>query len=247
MSRIEKRYPEVAAGGFSRVDGMIAFYTRIHALLGDDDLVLDFGAGRGRAAEDPVPFRRELRCLRGARRQVVGVDVDPLVLENPLVDVAHVMSEGRVPLQDESVDLIVANAVFEHLERPDEVAVELDRVLKPGGWLCAQTPNRWGYIALGARILPNRFHVRALRRLQPDREANDVFPTLYRLNTRRAIARQFTGYECYIYGHNAEATYVGRSRLASSAISAFSRIAPDRLASILMVFLRKSPSGSETG
>lgn len=236
---IAERYPEVAAGGFTRVDGMIAFYTRVHALLGEDDLVLDYGAGRGAAGEDPVPFRRQLRCLRGARRQVVGVDVDPVVLDNPLVDVAHVMTDGTIPLEGGSVDVIVSSSVFEHLERPVDTARELDRVLKPGGWLCAKTPNRWGYIALGATLVPNRLHVPALRRLQPGREAGDVFPTRYRLNTRRAIARAFPGYQCVVYGHDAEVTYVGRSRLATSAIGALSRVAPERLASTLMVFLRK--------
>lgn len=239
ISELERRYPEVRAGGFTRVDGTIAFYTRVRALLGGDDVVLDFGAGRGLAAEDEVPFRREIRSLRGCRRQVVGVDVDPVVVGNPLVDVAHVMTGDRIPLDDQSVDLIVATSVFEHVERPAEMAAELDRVLKPGGWLCARTPNRWGYIALGARLVPNRLHVPALRRLQPERQAADVFPTHYRLNTRRAIAGHFPAYECCIYGHNPEATYVGTSRLGCSAVAALSRLGPERLASILMVFLRK--------
>lgn len=245
MSGIEERYPEVVAGGFTRDDGMVAFYTRVHAILGDDDVVVDFGAGRGAAADDPVPYRRRLRSLRGARRRVVGVDVDPAVLANPLVDDAHVLDGGAIPLPAGSVDVIVAMSVFEHLERPAEAVRELDRILKPGGWVCAKTPNRWGYIALGARLVPNRLHVPALRRLQPGRGAADVFPTHYRLNTGRAIARAFPGYRGVVYGHDAEVTYVGRSRLACSALAAWSRLSPEWLASTLMVFLRK-PGGEGT-
>lgn len=229
------------------MDGMVAFYSRVHALLADDDVVLDFGAGRGQAAEDPVPFRRRLRCLRGARRRVIGVDVDPAVLGNPLVDEAHLVVDGAIPLPARSVDVIVAMSVFEHLEHPAAVARELDRVLRPGGWLCAKTPNRWGYIALGARAVPNRLHVPALRRLQPGRGAVDVFPTHYRLNTRTAIAGAFPGYQRVVYGHEAEVTYVGRSRVASSALAAWSRLSPDRLASTLMVFLRKPPAAGGDG
>lgn len=247
MSAIERRYPEVAAGGFTRVDGMVAFYTRVHALLGEDDVVLDFGAGRGQAEGDPVVFRRRLRSLRGAGRRVVGVDVDPAVLDNPLVDEAHVMQAGVIPLPSASVDLVVAMSVFEHVAEPATVARELDRVLVPGGWLCAKTPNRWGYIALGATVVPNRLHVPALRRLQPGRLGGDVFPTHYRLNTRRAITRAFPGYQCVVYGHDAEVTYVGRSRIASSAVSTWSRLAPERMASMLMVFLRKPAAGPVGG
>src|SRR3954452_7997261 len=87
-------YPEINAGGFSRVDSTVDFYTRINALLDHGMTVMDYGAGRGRAAEDPVPFRRRLTTLKGKVRKVVGADVDPVVLTNPLVDEAVVIVPG---------------------------------------------------------------------------------------------------------------------------------------------------------
>jgi hypothetical protein len=60
-------YPEKAAGGFSRVDGTIAFYGRVGALLaeaGSDAVALDFGAGRGAFLDNPVRARRDVRMLR---------------------------------------------------------------------------------------------------------------------------------------------------------------------------------------
>jgi SAM-dependent methyltransferase len=48
----------------------------------------------------------------------------------------------------------VSDFTFEHIVDPAQAARELDRVLKHGGWLCARTPNRYGYIALANRFVP---------------------------------------------------------------------------------------------
>ncbi len=137
-------YPEMAAGGFSRYDGTIQFYQRIHALLRPGDSILDFGAGRGMAFhQDKVPYRRGLRDLRGEGRRVIGVDVDPVVSTNPSLDEAQVIAPAHpLPFADATFDLIVSDSTFEHVADAAGVACELDRVLKPGGWLCARTPNR---------------------------------------------------------------------------------------------------------
>src|SRR5713101_4264375 len=70
-------YPEVRFGGYTVVDGTIAFYLRVGALLRSNSVLLDVGSGRGRAAEDPVRVRRELRTFRGRCAKVIGIDVDP--------------------------------------------------------------------------------------------------------------------------------------------------------------------------
>jgi len=140
-------FPETAAGGYSRVDGTVEFYGRVNALLQPHMTVLDFGAGRGAGIQDDlVPYRRSLRTLKGKCKRVIGVDVDDAVVGNPGLDESYVIEPGgRIPLENESVELIVSDATFEHITDPSPVTKELDRVLKPGGWLCARTPNRWGY------------------------------------------------------------------------------------------------------
>ncbi len=58
-------YPEVAAGGFTRVDGTVEFYTRVNSLLRPDIVVADYGAGRTRFMEDEsAPLRRDLCNLQ---------------------------------------------------------------------------------------------------------------------------------------------------------------------------------------
>lgn len=235
-------YPESAAGGFSRVDGVIEFFTRVNALITPESTVLDFGAGRGLGAEDPVPYRRHLRMLRGRVREVIGVDVDPVVLGNPGVDRACVIRPGDpLPLPDASVDLVVSENTFEHLAEPLEVAAEFERVLKPGGWLCARTPNRWGYIGLAANLVPNRWHVAVLRYAQPARQSRDVFPTHYRLNSFAQLRRAFPPdrFQHASYSYNPEPAYFGSSLLGWRVMQAISRLLPEQHGASLFVFLRK--------
>lgn len=236
-------FPETAAGGFSHVDGTIGFYTRINALLQPQMTVLDFGAGRGQGLQDdPVSYRRELRNLRGKCRRVIGADVDPAIRENPGLDEAHVVAPGaELPLEAASVDLIVSDHTFEHITDPGRAAKELDRVLKPGGWICARTPNRWGYIALGASLVPNALHVAVLRRLQPHRKVVDVFPTVYRLNTRAALRRYFptARYQHHSHRHFAEPAYFADSRPLWTLMLLVFRVTPPALAPTWMIFLHK--------
>lgn len=183
MSPRTKLYPETAAGGYSSVDGTVQFYSRVRALLRPEFIVLDLGAGRGEGLlDDPVPFRRDLRTLRGHCADVIGCDVDPVVLSNPGLDRAFLISpDGRLALPDASVDVIVSDYVLEHIEDPAAFAAEVSRVLKPGGWFCARTPNYWGYIAVASRMIPNRLHAKVLARVQVGRKEKDVFPTWYRM------------------------------------------------------------------
>jgi SAM-dependent methyltransferase len=236
-------YPEIRAGGFSRVDGNIEFYGRINALLSPSMTILDFGAGRGKdATDDPVTFRRGLRVLKGRVATVVGVDPDPVVLTNPSLDRGIVIEENSIlPFADESIDLIVSDFCFEHLSDPVFTANELDRVLKPLGWVCARTPNRHGYIGIGARAFPNILHSRMLERLQPRRQHRDMFPTHYRLNTRKQIAACFprSKYVDCTYGVESEPAYFGTSLLATRIAKTLTGVTPERFSALLYIFLQK--------
>jgi SAM-dependent methyltransferase len=213
--------------------------------------VLDFGAGRGEGPlDDGVPYRRALRILRGKCAHVIGVDVAQAVLDNPFVDEAFVVAPGEpLPIADQSVDLIVSDAVFEHIAQPDLVASELVRVLRPSGWICARTPNRWGYIGIGTNLVPNRWHVAWLRRLQPRRKDIDVFPTVYRLNTRGALARFFPRsqfLDC-TYGYFGEPAYFGNSKLLWRVVLLMFRFSPEALAGTWFVFLQKRKTAGAAG
>jgi len=244
---LQALYPEIGAGGHSRTDGTVEFWTRVQALTQPDSVVLDLGAGRGRGpAEDAVPWRRDLQVLHGKVQKVVGLDVDPAVHDNPSLDEALVYDGSEpFPLADGSVDLVVSDFTFEHLDDPGATAAEIDRVLRPGGWVCARTPNRWGYIGIGGRLVPNLLHRRVLPALQPTstRRDADVFPTRYLLNTRRAVGLAFPprGWDDCTYVHHPEPLYFGRSRLLARLVRRVGPVLPDRVAPVLLIFLRKRP------
>ena len=84
MNFQERFYPESKFGGFTDIDGTVAFYIRVQSLLGSESIVLDVGCGRGSYADDPVILRREVRNLRGRVRKVIGIDVDKAAETNPL-------------------------------------------------------------------------------------------------------------------------------------------------------------------
>ena len=192
---VRRFYPEANVGGFSDVDGTIAFFNHIVASLKSSDHILDFGAGRGEPLiDDEVDYRRQLSNLQGRCAHVEGCDIDPVILQHPFLDHAEVISpSGQLPYRDEQFDVVVARSVFEHIEDPAVTAAELLRVTKPGGLIAAVTPNKSGYIAVAARLVPNDRHVRALGAIQPERKPEDVFPTYYRLNTPKALRKAFGG------------------------------------------------------
>lgn len=239
-----RHYPETSAGGFSRVDGTVEFYTRIRSLLRPDMRILEFGAGRGSAhGGDPVDYRRSLRHISGDGRHVVGVDIDPIVLENPFLDQAFVIvPDGPLPFPDASFDMIVSDYVFEHVANAGHVAAELSRVLAPGGWLCARTPNRWSLIGLAIQLAPNRLHYQILSRFQPDRQAQDVFPTAYRLNSHAALRHHFppSAWQHATYTWDAEPGYAGNWHLLWLFYRLFFRLSPRGIRTNLFIFLRKS-------
>lgn len=228
----DRYFPEARVNGFTHVDGTVAFYIQVQGLIDGSSVVLNFGAGRGRSSFDAAPMRRELQLLRGKAARVIGVDVDAAIRSNADLDEAHVIEDGdALPLDDESIDVVVADWVLEHIRDPGWAAGELRRVLKPGGWVCARTPNRWGYVALSGRLVPNGMHVGVLKVLQPTKEAQDTFPTFFRLNDERALRRHFppTAFAHHSFTMNNEPAYVGGSRFMWAVTSALHAVLPRRL------------------
>lgn len=99
----------------------------------------------------------------------------------------RVGGEGeRLPFGDQAFDLILAENVFEHLQRPRAVLAECRRCLRPGGRLVFMCPNRCGYTYLISAALPYGLHVR-LRKIAMGVDKTDTFPTYYRLNSAARI------------------------------------------------------------
>lgn len=154
------------------------FRREILRRLDADCVVLDLGAGAGIIPQ--LDFRSRAK-------KICGIDLDPRVLENHSLDEACVADAAHIPYSDETFDLVFSHSVFEHLEDPLRVMREIRRVLKPGGTLLVETPNRWHYMPVIAQLTPLRFH-KFMNRIRGRAEA-DTFPTVYRINSRGKIRR----------------------------------------------------------
>lgn len=89
--------------------------------------------------------------------KVIGVDIDKIAITrarqtHASPKLSFVLSTvDRIPLEDNTVDVIVSYDVFEHVSRPKKISQELYRVLKPQGkvligtcgWYHPFAPHLW--------------------------------------------------------------------------------------------------------
>lgn len=226
--------------GLSPTDSTVDFYFRINALADIEGTYLDYGAGRASwFEEDPVEQRRLLRHMRGKFAEVIAADIDPVVKENRSADRTVIIQDNRLPLEDESVDVIVADYVLEHVAFPAEFAAEVTRVLKPGGWFCARTPHKLHYIALGEKIIPDRLESSVLSSAQPERKAIDIFPKTYLMNTLGEVALAFPGWKNQSFCRRGDPAYYFGSRLIYQVINFFHRVMPAPFSGNIFVFVQK--------
>jgi SAM-dependent methyltransferase len=234
-------YPESRFGGFSNVDGTLAFYHRVNALIDTQTTVIDVGCGRGSYQDDPVSYRKQVRILKGKCLAVIGLDVDPSAQENPYLDEFRLITGEKWPVDDESAGLCLADNVLEHIENPDRFFLECKRMLIPGGYLCIRTPNLLSYVGLIARLVPNRQHVPVLQIVKDDVNEVDVFPTYYRCNTllRLRSTLQRLGFDACVYGYEAEPTYLSFSKISYGLGVIFGRVTPNNFRVGIHAFARK--------
>jgi SAM-dependent methyltransferase len=100
------------------------------ASLQGNRVLLDLGCG-------DMPYR-PVFAPHVAR--YIGADLP----RNRLADV-HVEDTGRVPLADQSVDVVLSSQVLEHVPSPQGYLAEACRLLKPAGTLILSTHGYWMY------------------------------------------------------------------------------------------------------
>jgi SAM-dependent methyltransferase len=228
-------------GNYTPNDGTVEFYLRIHSLLERNFIVLNLGAGRGSWFQsDKSETRRFLHDIKPHVSRYIGVDIDPAVLENKTTTFNCVMSSNLIPLETNSIDLIVCDWVLEHVIDPTGFSSEVNRVLKKGGYFCARTPHILNYVSIAASAIKNSSHVSFLSKIQPKRHEVDVFPTAYKMNTLKAIKSFFPFYVDYSYLFVVDpAYYFGSQYLFHIFEFCHKRLLPKPFASCIMVFAQK--------
>lgn len=241
---IGKIHSEYNIDSFTKHDGTVLFFNFVQAIIRKSKSrakVLDFGAGRGAFFHNQSSKTRSwLHDLRTTSAEVWAADVDEIVKENPCSDHQVVLKLGEpLPFEDDTFDVIVIDFVFEHLNNPCEISKELVRITKKDGWICARTPNTWGYVSLASRIIPNALHKKFLSKAQPDREKEDVFPTVYRLNSPRAVKKYFSGCDVQWYYHCGDPAYYFGSEIMYRMLLLLHRFLPPKLSPSICFFIQK--------
>jgi SAM-dependent methyltransferase len=141
--------------------------------------LLDAGCGRY------LKFCREFSPVA----HVVGIDLErTFETNNGHVPYAVRGDLGALPFPSGYFDMVISRSVVEHLQDPPRVFREFVRVLRPGGKVVILTPNKYDYVSLIATVTPYRLHRLLVSRICQV-PADDVFPTLYRANTRSAVRK----------------------------------------------------------
>ena len=120
-------------------------------------------------------------------KYIIGCDfVVEHLRENPLLTGAVGADAGALPFADGSFEIVSANMVLEHLDRPERVFAEVYRVLAPGGRFVFVTPNSEHPVVVFFSLLPRRFRSWVGAKIE-GREEEHVFPTHYRANSSQRV------------------------------------------------------------
>jgi SAM-dependent methyltransferase len=141
--------------------------------------LLDAGCGRH------LKFCKEFAGVA----DVVGIDLDSVLeTDNRQRPFAVRGDLDHLPFPPEAFDVVISRSVVEHLADPRQVFREFSRVLRPGGKVIIVTPNKYDYVSAIAAVTPYSVHRSLVSKIFQVPE-DDVFPTLYRANTRSAIRK----------------------------------------------------------
>ncbi|MCC8998176.1 MAG: class I SAM-dependent methyltransferase [Candidatus Contendobacter sp.] len=109
------------------------FRERILQRLTRTSIILDLGAGAGIVQQ---------MNFRGLAARVCGVDLDPRVVDNPMLDEGKIADAGGIPYPDATFDIVFADNVLEHLPDPLAVFREIARGPQTGRHFPVQNPQQ---------------------------------------------------------------------------------------------------------
>ena len=134
MNCKEKFYQEALFGGFTDIDGTVAFFNRVNSLLEPSFVVLDVGCGNG-------PLLRNLIHWGARPENVFGLDLqeERIATARELLPNSVTLTSGsatRLDFPAQSFDLVFQSTVFSSIFDKavrQQIADEMLRVLKPNG------------------------------------------------------------------------------------------------------------------
>lgn len=155
---LNKIYPNFKTGGF--------YYRQYLKNNIGCKIILDAGCGRGGMISE----------FKSLAKLIIGVDKDSLsIKDNTVINKGIIADLEDIPLDNNSVDVITAEFILEHLKNPEPVFAEFSRILKPDGVLIFITPNILNPVISISRILPYSFHKFLREKLLKRKESYRTF------------------------------------------------------------------------
>ena len=135
--------------------------------------VIDLGCGAG----DSMDYFKK----KNPNIKWVGVDIEssPEVNSRTRNDVKFMTFDGiNLPFDNNSLDMVFSNQVFEHVKYPRGLLKEVQRVLVPGGYFVGSTSHLepyhshslWNYTPYGFKVLIEEAGMR-LKEIRPEIDA----------------------------------------------------------------------------
>ena len=170
---------------FGYISPELWYEATVDKLVNEQTCWIDVGGGKA-----VFPHHEELsRKISDRCAFLAGVDPSENIHLNPFVDEKNqcLIEDYRT---DRKFDLTTLRMVVEHIQNPALAVASLARLTRPGGHVVVYTPNRWSFCSIVASATPHIAHERAAQFLWRAKD-EDVFPTVYKMNTRKQLARVF--------------------------------------------------------
>lgn len=169
--KINKLYPEFKTGGYF-------FRKYLKDFANNNSVILDAGCGNSGILTE----------FKSIVKLIIGVDTNKKLLEeNQIVNKKINANLENIPLDENSIEIVVSEFVLEHLQNPEDVFKEISRILKPGGVFIFLTPNILNPIMAFSKILPYSIH--KLLRLKLFKKEEETHRTYYRANSYRKLLK----------------------------------------------------------
>jgi len=155
------------------------FERRIMKYISKESILLDAGCGCNASV---------ISQFIGKAKKVIGVDKTNFSDEVKKLESEFIKCDLKnIPLESESIDLVISRSVLEHIKYVDAIYKEINRILKTNGHFIFLVPNLWDYVSIISFIVPNSLHKKILSQINPGRNKKDIFDVYYKSNTIRSI------------------------------------------------------------
>jgi len=148
----ERFIPEIR--GTVELEHLNRYYFVVNQVDLKNKIVLDIASGEGYGSE----------ILSRNAKQVIGVDISYETVEHSCVkykkdNLKFVQGDAtKIPLEDNTVDVVVSFETIEHHDKHIEMLNEIKRVLNPNGILVISSPDKQFFLSKEK----NKYHVKEL-------------------------------------------------------------------------------------